>query len=47
MVAVKGRTGASWVVLPLEDSPRGDAWELRDLDLHRRLDKLVAVHRQM
>lgn len=45
-VAVTGAMGDSWMVLPLEDSPVGDVWELLNLGLHRRLDKLVTVYCQ-
>lgn len=43
-VVVTGTTGDSRVVLPLEASPVGDVWELRNLDLHWRSDKLVTVY---
>lgn len=45
-VAVTGATGDLWMVLPLEDSPVGDVWELCNLGLHRRLDRLVTVYCQ-
>ena len=45
-VAVTGTTGDSWAMRPLEDSPVGDVWELRTVDLHGRLGKLVTVYCQ-